>query len=284
MVGRIKSLTKYEFLRHPTYPYIVLAIVIVALGYINPLLYDVLEIDFPVVLDGDNSRSILDTLNLYTFVYLGKTLYRVLTTEIFRPWLLLVISAIYALTIARDMKREHLRFIFSLPIDRWEYITVKILISTLFIWIVYYISTAFILYLRFGYTSFTLLLPLSLARYFIVVSAVSIATALITGSDIATVISGFIGFIALEAVFVTVFAGNELYNLSIQIEPYRVLGLVDEVLAIEDELIRNFLLGMEPDIVSTAITVNNLHIIYSILSSLTILAIGIYIFMRRDID
>jgi len=283
-VGRIKSLTKYEFLRHPTYPYIVLAIVIVALGYINPLLYDVLEIDFPVVLDGDNSRSILDTLNLYTFVYLGKTLYRVLTTEIFRPWLLLVISAIYALTIARDMKREHLRFIFSLPIDRWEYITVKILISTLFIWIVYYISTAFILYLRFGYTSFTLLLPLSLARYFIVVSAVSIATALITGSDIATVISGFIGFIALEAVFVTVFAGNELYNLSIQIEPYRVLGLVDEVLAIEDELIRNFLLGMEPDIVSTAITVNNLHIIYSILSSLTILAIGIYIFMRRDID
>lgn len=283
-MGRIKSLTKYEFLRHPTYPYIVLAIVIVALGYINPLLYDVLEIDFPVVLDGDNSRSILDTLNLYTFVYLGKTLYRVLTTEIFRPWLLLVISAIYALTIARDMKREHLRFIFSLPIDRWEYITVKILISTLFIWIVYYISTAFILYLRFGYTSFTLLLPLSLARYFIVVSAVSIATALITGSDIATVISGFIGFIALEAVFVTVFAGNELYNLSIQIEPYRVLGLVDEVLAIEDELIRNFLLGMEPDIVSTAITVNNLHIIYSILSSLTILAIGIYIFMRRDID
>lgn len=283
-MGRIKSLTKYEFLRHPTYPYIVLAIVIVALGYINPLLYDVLEIDFPVVLDGDNSRSILDTLNLYTFVYLGKTLYRVLTTEIFRPWLLLVISAIYALTIARDMKREHLRFIFSLPIDRWEYITVKILISTLFIWIVYYISTAFILYLRFGYTSFTLLLPLSLARYFIVVSAVSIATALITGSDIATVISGFIGFIALEAVFVTVFAGNELYNLSIQIEPYRVLGLVDEVLAIEDRLIRNFLLGMEPDIVSTAITVNNLHIIYSILSSLTILAIGIYIFMRRDID
>ncbi len=281
---KIIFLIKYELLTQNPFPYVILIASIAIATIYFPVLHTSKELIFQVFQGASqlNDKEIVTSIYISSLIAL-KGFYDDFKYEIFIPWLALSISASYGLSISSSLKRERLRFIFSLPIGRTKYILTKIIITTLMLYLLFHFTLYALLYLRFKIMSIAFLFPLAFFRDFLIISSISIFTAILSRNELITTFSGLIGWIFNNFVFANIFVSGESYSLMLQAEPFYSMNLLNEIMNFLDDPINASRLGLSKDLIPTAITLNNLSLIYTLILSATLILLSIITFERGDI-
>lgn len=282
-MGRILVLFKYELLGQSVYPYAFLAMLIVfSATYSTDFNKGGVLVDMEIS-TGGMSYQALEKAVLTGYLLNLKSLYIQFTYGIFSPWMILGISAAYAFSICRDLKRERLRYMLSLPVERTEYVLVKIVVVTLLVLASYYLSMLLVLGLRFGFRGLAYTFPLVYLRDIMLVSSISVLVAVATKNDLVTIFSGLMGKTLTDFTFSNYFVGRDGYDLIFDIEPFHTLGLIDTAQKVSSDLLRRFLLP-EAQLIDQAITYSNLYTMYAILASLLFITLSLAIFRRTEVD
>ncbi len=280
---RVLTLLKYELFSQSVYPYAFLVMLIVFAATYSPDFNRGIELLSLRVVGGEPSDEVLERAILSGYLINLKTFHIDFYGGVFSPWMVLGISAAYAFSICRDLGRERLRYMLSLPIRRSEYLLAKIAVVTILVLASYYLSLVMVLGLRFGFGDMAYTYPLVFLRDIAIVSSASILVAVATRNDLVTIFSGVMGKSIVDFIFTTYFVGEEGYNLIHSIEPYYSMGIIEVAReVVSEQPIRIFLL--DPESIDRAITNSNLYTTYVILASLLFIVIALAIFSRREVD